>query len=78
VPADDTEALAHYAEAPALVVCRRVVRYYGPIISGFRLPFPAFWDAIFYGTAFPDRWDDLAFTADSVGAKTRHAKGRSR
>jgi len=46
-------AAAHYDEAPALVVvCLRVVRY-GPIVSGFRLPFPAFWDAIFYGTAFP-------------------------
>ncbi|HZR84578.1 MAG TPA: nitroreductase family protein, partial [Candidatus Binatia bacterium] len=46
-------AAAHYDEAPVLiVVCLRVVRY-GPIVSGFRLPFPAFWDAIFYGTAFP-------------------------
>lgn len=46
-------AAEHYAEAPVLVVaCLRVVRY-GPIVSGFRLPFPAFWDAIFYGTAFP-------------------------
>ena len=46
-------AAEHYAETPVLVVvCLRVVRY-GPIVSGFRLPFPAFWDAIFYGTAFP-------------------------
>ena len=46
-------AAEHYEEAPVIVVvCLRVVSY-GPIVSGFRLPYPAFWDAIFYGTAFP-------------------------
>lgn len=46
-------AAEHYAETPVLVVVRvRVVRS-GPIVRGFPLPFPAFWNAIFYGTAFP-------------------------
>jgi nitroreductase len=47
------DAAEHYEEAPLIiVVCLRVTSY-GPIVSGFRLPFPAFWEAIFYGTAFP-------------------------
>jgi nitroreductase len=46
-------AAEHYDEAPVIVVACLRVTSYGPILSGFRLPFPAFWEAIFYGTAFP-------------------------
>ena len=46
-------AADHYAEAPVIVVACLRVTAYGPIVSGFRLPFPVFWEAIFYGTAFP-------------------------
>lgn len=46
-------AADHYEEIPALVIpCLRWTSY-GPIVSGVRLPFPDFYAAIYYGSAFP-------------------------
>jgi nitroreductase len=43
----------HYEEIPVLIVaCLRWTNY-GPIVSGFRLPFPPFWESIYYGSIFP-------------------------
>jgi nitroreductase len=43
----------HYDEIPVIVVpCLRWTRY-GPIVSGFRLPYPAFWESLYYGSIFP-------------------------
>jgi nitroreductase len=46
-------AVDHYEDIPVLVVpCLRWTTY-GPIVSGFRLPFPPFWASIYYGSIFP-------------------------
>ncbi len=48
----DWEA-AHYEDIPVIVVACLRATAYGPIVSGFRLPFPPFWESIFYGSIYP-------------------------
>lgn len=43
----------HYEDIPVLVVACLKWSRYGPIVSGFRLPYPAFWESIYYGSIFP-------------------------
>jgi len=43
----------HYERIPVLVVACLKWSRYGPIVSGFRLPYPAFWESIYYGSIFP-------------------------
>jgi len=44
---------AHYEDIPVIVVACLRATAYGPIVSGFRLPFPPFWESIFYGSIYP-------------------------
>jgi nitroreductase len=56
----------HYEEIPVvLVACLRWTTY-GPIVSGFRLPFPPFWESIYYGSIFP-AVQNLLLAARSAG-----------
>lgn len=43
----------HYEDVPAIVVACVRWNTYGPILSGVRLPFPAFMASIYYGSIFP-------------------------
>lgn len=43
----------HYEEIPVLIVACLRWSAYGPIVSGFRPPFPPFLAAIYYGSIFP-------------------------
>ncbi len=52
IRAVDWEA-KHYEEIPVVVVACLRWTTYGPIVSGFRLPFPPFWASIYYGSVFP-------------------------
>jgi nitroreductase len=43
----------HYEDIPVIVVACLRWSAYGPIVSGFRPPFPPFLAAIYYGSIFP-------------------------
>jgi nitroreductase len=43
----------HYAEIPVLIVACLRWTAYGPIVSGWRPPFPPFLAGIYYGSIFP-------------------------
>jgi len=43
----------HYEEIPVIVVACLRWSTYGPIVSGFRPPFPPFLAGIYYGSVFP-------------------------